>query len=1049
MGLVSSASSRSSRLFDAVVFDLDGVLTDTAAVHFRAWKEVFDDFLAQGDAGGEFTHDDYLQYVDGKPRYEGVASFLESREIDLPRGTPEDAPGSETICGLGNRKNERFNALAAAEGVEVLPGARELLAALRERGIKAGVATASCNAATVLAAAGIKTQIDARVDGEVAVDRGLPGKPAPDTLVAASLDMGCPPDRAVLVEDAVAGVRAAVAGGFGLVVGVALDGDGEQLRRHGADLIVRDLSELDLEEVERWFWEGLDEALWSVEQHGFNAEDEGRWEALLTVGNGVFATRGAAEETEADEVHYPGTYRAGLYNRLESQVAGRSQVHEDLVNLPNWLPVRFRIGGGKWLGPGSAEIVRFHRRLDLKRGELVRDVVYRDGAGHETRVASRRFVSMDDPHLAALSYRIEPLNYEAPVNVRSGLDGSVTNSGVERYRALEGRHLEQVETGGEESDLWLRARTRESRIEIAVAVRHRLQGEPYILEADQVDQGERRHLELKAILGSGRSLTLNKVVALRTSLDTADGDLLEEAQRSVETAGSFKALAEAHHGAWAQLWEMADVRIDGDRRAQQMVRFNTYHLLASVGPHHAALDAGIPARGLHGEAYRGHIFWDEMFILPFYLLRFPETARATLLYRCRRLDRARELAQSEGRAGALFPWQSGSDGREETPTVHLNPLSGEWGPDHSRLQRHVSLAIAYNVCRYVGATGDLGFLREHGAELVVEVARFWADLCERGEDGRYSIAGVMGPNEFHETAVGAEEAGLTDNAYTNVLVAWLLAEAPKLLESLAGEGRALRERLALADAELEHWREIASRVRVPAREDGVLEQFDGFFSLEELDWKGYRSRHGDIARLDRILEAEGDSPDRYQAAKQADALMPFYVLGAAELDEVLERLGLPREPDRIERTFDYYYPRTSHGSTLSALVHGRLAQRLGRRKLAEELFEPTLRADFDDVQGGTTAEGIHTGTMAGSLLWVLEDLAGIDARGETLRIDPELPPTWRRLRCDLLHRGRRFRLDVDREAVRVTLKEGAESAEVEICGEVVTLERGRPRTCPL
>jgi beta-phosphoglucomutase family hydrolase len=236
--------------FDAALFDLDGVITDTAAVHARAWKTMFDTYLRQraeatGDAFEPFTiAGDYRAYVDGKPRYDGVRSFLRSRGIDLPEGTRADPADAETVCGLGNRKNELVNRLLDDEGVVVYEGSVRLLHQLRDDGVRLGVVSSSRNCAAVLTTAGLLDMFEARVDGVVAAERGLPGKPAPDTFLSAAHDLGASPERAVVVEDAISGVQAGRAGGFGLVIGVDRDGDPDALRRNGADVVVTDLGDL-------------------------------------------------------------------------------------------------------------------------------------------------------------------------------------------------------------------------------------------------------------------------------------------------------------------------------------------------------------------------------------------------------------------------------------------------------------------------------------------------------------------------------------------------------------------------------------------------------------------------------------------------------------------------------------------------------------------------------------------------------------------------------------------------------------------------------------
>ena len=294
--------------------------------------------------------------------------------------------------------------------------------------------------------------------------------------------------------------------------------------------------------------------------------------------------------------------------------------------------------------------------------------------------------------------------------------------------------------------------------------------------------------------------------------------------------------------------------------------------------------------------------------------------------------------------------------------MHLNPLSERWLPDTSHLQRHVGLAVAYTIWQYYQATGDLEFLADHGAEALLEIARFFANLAtyDSARD-RFRIRGVMGPDEYSTRYPGSAEPGIDDNAYTNVLTVWLLLRARNVLDALPVTRRdELVESLALHSAELLHWDDVGRRMYVPIAPDGVISQFEGYRDLPELDWDDYRRRYGDIQRLDRILEAEGRSVDDYQASKQADVLMLFYLLSADELRELLGRLGYALPAEAIPRTIEYYPRRTSHGSTLSALVDAWVLARAHREEALEH-FERALRSDVADIQGGTTAEGIHLG----------------------------------------------------------------------------------------
>ena len=469
-------------------------------------------------------------------------------------------------------------------------------------------------------------------------------------------------------------------------------------------------------------------------------------------------------------------------------------------------------------------------------------------------------------------------------------------------------------------------------------------------------------------------------------------------------AGYFSGLLDRSVVAWRHRWRRTEVELGSNSDTSLLLHLHMFHIMVTASPHSALLDVGIPARGLHGEAYRGHIFWDELFIFPFFSLRLPELTRSLLLYRYRRLGQARRLAREAGFQGAMYPWQSASNGREETQTMHLNPESGHWLPDASHLQRHVNAAIAYNVWHYYQATGDEEFMRFFGAEMLLEIARLWASMAVYDHSlDRYEIRGVMGPDEYHEGYPDRDEPGLDNNAYTNIMAAWCLCRALEILDTLSPTVAAdLRERLVIVPQELDLWDDVSRKLRVCFHEDAtgavagpVISQFEGYADLEELDWDGYRERYGDIARLDRILEAEGDSPNRYQLTKQADVLMLFYLLSADELEELLTRLAYDYDPDLIPRTIAYYEPRTSHGSTLSRVVHAWIHSRAHRERSWSE-FIGALHSDINDMQGGTTAEGIHLGAMAGTIDLIQRCYTGIELRQDELRFNPRSRTNWGR-----------------------------------------------------
>ena len=728
---------------------------------------------------------------------------------------------------------------------------------------------------------------------------------------------------------------------------------------------------------------------------GFDPKAEGLREALTSTGNGYLCTRGAAEWEDADGVHYPGTYAHGGYNRETTMMGGLPVLNEDLVNLPNWLVLQLRIEGEDAIRLDDVELLGYRHEYHIRDATVLRHLRFRDRTGRQTALTSRRFVSMADPHHAGIEWTLTPEDWSGQVEVISALDARVSNTGVARYRRLEGRHLNPVSprTFGPEV-IALKAETRQSNLYISQATRTRVfrGGEPVPTRRTLHQMEDYIQQVLAFEVRQGEATRVEKMVAFYTSRDPAVSDTLVRAARSAARHSDLPAAFERHSAAWDELWRTCDARVSGNEQVQVLLRLHTAHLLQVCSPHTADLDAGLPARGLNGEAYRGHVFWDEIYAFPFFNVRLPEVTRGLLMYRYRRIGEARAAAREAGLHGAMFPWQSGSEGIEETQRVHLNPLSGRWEPDLSQNQRHVNAAIFFNIWNYFQATHDYAFLESYGAEMMLDIARFWASIAHfNPARERYEIHGVMGPDEFHEKYPGAQQGGLANNAYTNVMVAWLCdiaGKLPSLLSASSMEG--LRARRGIGADELALWQDMSRRMFVPFHEDGIISQFEGWDELEELDWDAYRAKYENIQRLDRILRSEGDDPNRYKIAKQADTVMLFFLFSGTELREIFERLGYDYRSDTAARNVAYYDRRTSHGSTLSFVTHAGVLASLDPES-SWDRFLVALRSDVDDIQGGTTKEGIHLGVMAGTLDVVQRYYAGAQIRDDALYFDPQLP----------------------------------------------------------
>jgi len=792
---------------------------------------------------------------------------------------------------------------------------------------------------------------------------------------------------------------------------------------------------------------------WLFVYRDFCPEEEGLREALCTLGNGYFATRGAAPESEADDVHYPGTYLAGGYNRLTTKIAGKEIENEDLVNIPNWLPLNFRVKGESWFRLRDVTILSYRQELNMSRGLLSRRIRFRDEKDRVFTLINQRLVHMDDPHLAALKVSLISENWSGTMEVRSALDGRVINAGVERYKALSSRHLEPLETvQAGDGAMLLKVQTSQSHVQIAQCAA------THVFKKSQRIQPESRFVEEEGYIAEHlifeierkERFSAEKVVSLYTSRDHAISECGLEAVKAVRRAGSFLELQQSHFRAWSNLWRRFEIDINivpptEDHRQERVMNLYTFHLLQTTSPHTLHLDVGVPSRGWHGEAYRGHIFWDELFIFPTLNFRLPEITRSLLMSRYRRLNEARYEAQAEGFKGAMYPWQSGSNGREESQRIHLNPESGRWIPDNSRLQRHVNAAIAYNIWQYYQVTNDMEFLSFYGAEMFLEIARFWGSCAKHNPlSGRYEISEVMGPDEYHDSFPGSETPGLKNNAYTNFMAVWVLNQALELLDHLAEDRRSeLCGEIGLGQEEMDRWEEVTRKMSIVFHGDGIISQFEGYDRLKEFDWEGYREKYGDIQRLDRILEAEGDSTNRYKVSKQADVLMLFYLFSAETLERLFKKLGYAFDMQTIPRNIQYYLKRTSHGSTLSRVVHSWVLARSDRSR-SWELFQEALKSDVADIQGGTTPEGIHLGAMAGTVDIIQRCYTDMSLRQDVLWFNPQLPEELDYLSMLASYRDHSLRVEIFPDEMKINaIKVSAESIKIGYNGHVYDLKPGK------
>lgn len=774
--------------------------------------------------------------------------------------------------------------------------------------------------------------------------------------------------------------------------------------------------------------------------------DERRREALFSLGNGVLSWRASPPETaralgpQRPDDHYAGFYRAGWYDEAPRPAAPRQPGGEvtalgALVNLPDPFGLTLRLGDGAWFDLDGVERLDYRQCLEPRLGLLWRRLRFRLD-GHELTLHEERFVSMAEADLAVLRWTLEAPAPLPAVTLRATLDGAVENALVDRDRAYEGRRLQVHHLEGIGSDALIAAGLHSPERRLALASRTRVPGHSPRWETRR--DGQRLVQEACIPWPPEGRLVLEKRVVVQVDDDLPEAPEAACAQvRARLPDAPYEALRADHQQAWARLWADSPLQTP-DPTLQRLLELAAFHVLQAVSPLSIGRDQGLPPKGWQ-EGYSGQIFWDELFAFPYLSTRFPELARNLLRYRHRRLDKARERARRCGLRGALYPWRSARHGDEETPPYQYNPLSCRWMRDNTYLQRHIGAAIVYDVWQLYLATGDEDLLAGDGGDLVLEIARFWASLAHYDEGlERYVIHGVVGPDEYHSAYPDATEPGLRNNAYTNLMAAWTLQRALDLLARLPAErASALRQRLAVAPEELDAWARIGRRLYLPFREDGVLDQFDGFQTLAPPPCSDLSADH---PRLDWFLETRHDTCNRYQATKQPDVLMFRYLFGADELRALFQHLGYPLEEEAGRRTVAYHLARVTHESSLSKMIcAGALVDT--EPEIAWTCFCQCLRTDVDAPADSGALEGVHLGSLAGSLDVLQRHYLGISPGLDGLRVFPAPPAALPDIALALRYRGQRVEVDLCDGRVRVRLDPAATAP--------LTLVHAAGRTCLL
>lgn len=691
-----------------------------------------------------------------------------------------------------------------------------------------------------------------------------------------------------------------------------------------------------------------------------------KYGSQMTVGNGYLGVRGALEEEYPEQVR--GMYVAGIYNRPSGSVSS------ELVNLPD--VTRFQVTlDGEVFSMQAGKVHGYERFLDMNTGELVRKIIWENSAGDKYQLNFYRFASKVVKHVIAARVEITPLNGCAKVKIKTGIDAQQTNFGTQQLAESSLRIFDEELMVGEYETI-------ESKQRITVATKVSQKG---------VFTAKNRQLmtEVEQEIAANQTFALEKISLVKTSLDEVDVELPNE------TYAELKATSER---AWADFWEHAGVRVESTNDFDQFaLDFACYHLEIMTSKDDFRCSVG--AKGLTGEGYKGHVFWDtEIFIMPFFLYNKPEIAKQLLEYRYLHLKEAKEKALKNGYNGALYPWESAFSGEEETPEfAAINIRTGTRQKVASAISEHHLVAdIAYAVCEYEAATGDAQFMSDCGAELLLETAEFWISRAT-SRNGRLEILDVIGPDEYTEH--------IDNNTYTNYMAHYnvkMALEWNRDNEAFQSRAKAFLKNLYLP----------------VANEKGLIPQDDTFLQKDWINLDKYKAAQGTQGIL---LDYSRQEVNELQILKQADLVMLFYLFPQMFA------------PETVKKNLDYYEKRTIHDSSLSKAIHAIVENRTGNREQAYQFFQEACLIDLGD-EPHSSDDGLHAASLGAIWLAVVFGFAGIDTSGELLEIAPNLPDAWRFVKFEFMWKGETILVEIAPNTLQLS-KNTKSMLELVIYGE--------------
>lgn len=747
---------------------------------------------------------------------------------------------------------------------------------------------------------------------------------------------------------------------------------------------------------------------WIIKEDNYSPSEIPKYETLFALGNGFLGIRGCFEEHSG--VYKPGTFINGFFETepivYGEHAYGYAKNRQKMIPLTEGTKIQV-FADGEQFTMDSGRVRDYSRVLNMRTGILTRELHWKSPAGKEFFLRFSRLVSSVHPHTAAFRVSVTP---DSPCSLRfvSGIFNRQLQP-EETFDPRVGGFLRKTPLALVRKKIdpglgSLRFRTRNSGLSYVCAMTHSIQNRPSAAALPELEEYEVRHsYEIDA--AGGEEVVLEKYLSYFTTLETAQSDLSKAASDAAVFARErgFESLAAEKEAYLSGFWSGADIEIESGENLQESIRFNMYHLLQAAGKWG---DGNIPAKGLTGEGYEGHYFWDtEIYLLPFFLYTVPEVARSLLMYRYKILPAARQRARELHHKGALYPWRT-INGEEASPYYPAGTA-----------QYHINADIAYSCRRYWKISGDDEFLLDYGAEMLFETARFWSDFADYIPDKGYCFNCVTGPDEY--TAL------VNNNAYTNYMARENLncaAEAADFMkENYPKRYDRLKGRISLQEEEIEAWRKVEASIYFPCDEKrGLIPQDDSFFEKAVWDFDSTPENARPL-----LLHYHPLTIYRYQVLKQPDLLLAFFLLSAQF------------SPEEKSANFDYYDPLTTGDSSLSSCIQSIIATEVGKIEKGEEYFLKTARMDLDDINKNVK-DGIHAAAMGGTWLTLIYGFAGLRDDGERIGFRPALPKSIGKLSFTLQIRKQILAVTVFHDRVSYRLGSG-ERLSIDHFGEKIDL----------